>query len=326
MNLSITNECNRCCPFCFQKSWYLAKSKENVKEMSLQNIEKILNWCIEDKIKLLGGEPLLHSQFLQIVKLFEKYNKTFGLLTNLNIENALFKSIFSTRFTNYRGMLINTDYHKNQQGDFFNNLDFLLRTGYPFKLGTTLLPSEAGLKLSITRLLNVLSCLDSNKEYSIRISPMTPNHDKETKLFNFSNIIFEFIDTLSSKNKKLQFCFDCPLTACEFDPDVLDAFRKNKSISFITGSCYEHPPFDVLVDNSAIWCGSSNHIKINNIFDYANSKEVLKALKDKYIEYWRKTQINCDYKNCNKFNPAYCMGTCIGKNDLYTKSVSFNLV
>ena len=252
MNLSITNECNRRCPFCFQKSWYLAKSKEDKKEMSLLNIEKILNWCSEDNIKLLGGEPLLHSKFLQIIKLFEKYNKTFGLLTNLNINTDLFKSIFQNNFINYRGMLINTDYHKNQQEDFFNNLYFLLKTQYPFKLDTSLLPSEVGLKLSTNRLLNVLSCLEPNKEYSIRISPMTPNHDKETKLFNFSNIIFDFINTLKNKNKNLCFCFDCPLTACEFDPRILDKFRECKYISFRTGSCYEHPPFDVLADNRAI--------------------------------------------------------------------------
>ena len=76
---------------------------------------------------------------------------------------------------------------KTNRRIIFNNLYFLLKTQYPFKLGTTLHPSEVGLKLSTNRLLNVLSCLDPNKEYSIRISLMTSNQDKETKLFKFSN-------------------------------------------------------------------------------------------------------------------------------------------
>ena len=77
MNLCLTNVCNRRCEYCFQKEWFLANSKSEIKEMSLENVEKIFTWLKDDKdtLKILGGEPLLYSKLDDFFELALKFNK-----------------------------------------------------------------------------------------------------------------------------------------------------------------------------------------------------------------------------------------------------------
>ena len=75
MNLIITNQCNRRCEYCFQKDWFLSNSKEEIKEMDLDTIEKIFQWYKGNELKVLGGEPLLYSNLNGFFDLAKKYNK-----------------------------------------------------------------------------------------------------------------------------------------------------------------------------------------------------------------------------------------------------------
>jgi MoaA/NifB/PqqE/SkfB family radical SAM enzyme len=73
MNLIITDICNRSCPYCF------AKSRVNLagepigpapQHITLDNVEKYLDFLVKGDnpmLKVLGGEPTLHPQFLEIV-------------------------------------------------------------------------------------------------------------------------------------------------------------------------------------------------------------------------------------------------------------------
>ena len=84
MNLSITNECNRRCEYCFQKSWYLANNHNEIKEMSIETIEKYFEWMGEEQhLNIMGGEPLLHSKFLDILELAKKYDKKITIFSNI---------------------------------------------------------------------------------------------------------------------------------------------------------------------------------------------------------------------------------------------------
>ena len=85
MNLSITNVCSRRCEYCFQKDWYLAKSADTIQEMSLENIERIINFAGNEYINILGGEPLLHSKLEEIICLFKRYKIPIRILSNFNV-------------------------------------------------------------------------------------------------------------------------------------------------------------------------------------------------------------------------------------------------
>lgn len=84
-NILITNFCNQNCSFCFA-----ADEMKNVRidrEMELANLEKILVQMKKsgngvDTVKLLGGEPTLHTRFQEIIGLSLKYFPYVQIFTN----------------------------------------------------------------------------------------------------------------------------------------------------------------------------------------------------------------------------------------------------
>lgn len=76
--IEITNKCNLNCTFC-------SKSNRKKKELSITEFEHILKEIdsYTDYLYLhVKGEPLLHSKFLDILKLCKKYNKKVNITTN----------------------------------------------------------------------------------------------------------------------------------------------------------------------------------------------------------------------------------------------------
>lgn len=71
-NIAITTYCNLHCPYCFANTMI---KTEDIKNISLDQFKKILNWIGEDneKIGLIGGEPTLHPQFKEILQIINEY-------------------------------------------------------------------------------------------------------------------------------------------------------------------------------------------------------------------------------------------------------------
>jgi sulfatase maturation enzyme AslB (radical SAM superfamily) len=66
-NLLITNYCNQHCAYCFAQE-EMGRSK--IKEMSIKNFNRLSDWLLKNKIntlRLMGGEPTLHTHFVKIV-------------------------------------------------------------------------------------------------------------------------------------------------------------------------------------------------------------------------------------------------------------------
>ena len=83
-NILITNFCNQNCSFCFAAEEM--GNKIIKKEMSLEDFKTTLLKMKKNPkikvIKLLGGEPTLHSKFKEIIKLSLKEFKHIELFTN----------------------------------------------------------------------------------------------------------------------------------------------------------------------------------------------------------------------------------------------------
>lgn len=76
--LNINRHCNLSCKWCYAKDAFLD-------EMSLTNVDKILNFLIDLNvmhITLLGGEPTCHGELVEIVKLASKRGIQTTLVTN----------------------------------------------------------------------------------------------------------------------------------------------------------------------------------------------------------------------------------------------------
>lgn len=321
MNLSITNECNRRCEYCFQKTWYLSNKKEDIKEMSLETIENILNMMDEkeEHFKIMGGEPLLYSKLFDLLELAKSKKKTITIISNITAETSIIERIINDYSDVVKGWLINSDYPESHESLFTTNLKLFKDNEY-FSLSTTLLPDSNKVLESANRIIKLIELLDDKNDINVRVSPMAPNHVNDG-FYDYSLDIIHFIETLWTYNPQIKISFDCPLNCCELHPQVLDMFDRSPMIEYHNNTCSGCGPFDILVDNSVIYCSSTyDIIRLDNIFDYTTIHDAKKAMFLQWKNYWKTHQIACDYKSCEHFNPTYCMGLCPAKNNLKLKS------
>lgn len=72
-NVLITTRCNRACKYCFaQDKVTLGGRRAASQEMSLENVLVVADWLTRSAIndfRLIGGEPTIHSRFVDIVDL-----------------------------------------------------------------------------------------------------------------------------------------------------------------------------------------------------------------------------------------------------------------
>lgn len=70
MNLLINDTCNRGCPYCFARG-KVGQSRPDGRQISLEDFELYLDFVARSgmrQLKLLGGEPSVHPEFLEILR------------------------------------------------------------------------------------------------------------------------------------------------------------------------------------------------------------------------------------------------------------------
>ena len=316
MNLSITNECNRRCEYCFQKSWYLANKKEDIREMSLEDISRIIDMLGDEKhFKIMGGEPLLYSKLFELLDLVREKKKEITLISNITVQTDILERILNDYSDVVKFWLINTDYPQSHRELFLKNLD-LFRDRDDFAVSTTLLPSTEKVLEAAERVSELLNRIDARDKIKVRVSPTAPNHI-DNVFYDYSLDIIAFLERLWIDGM-CKVSFDCTLNACEIHPEVMDMFDNyHNLIEYKNGRCSGHGPFDVLLDGSVIYCSSTyNKIRLESIFDYSSIRDAKHAMTLQWKEYWKKYPMAEKCKSCEKFNPAYCMGFCPAKNSL----------
>lgn len=326
MNISITNDCNRRCQYCFQRSWYLPqKVGQSVKEMSVEDFEQLLIWFVKsipvqhDSLKLLGGEPLLHSRIYDIINTLEQWRVPYSIISNISVDSSIITKLLPIAH-HLSGWLVNSDYPSNQKEVFITNFKVLCSTTNSISVSTTVLPDPTEIQnaaFRIKELVEIYKSIRGNTEsLNIRLSPNSPNpsngqfvsYDFSADLANFFNIAWSAGQTQAN--------FDCKINYCELTENAINEFRK-AGIVIPTGQCTPNSgcPFDILVDGSIIWCSSANFIKLESWKDYADYDEAMKAITDLWTEKWKTSPMRCNWQSCGKFNPALCHGLCIAKNE-----------
>lgn len=310
MNLSLTNECNRRCKFCFQKNWYLSKEKT---ELSIDNVERFIQWYVPKYFKVIGGEPLLYSKFPELLELVRKYNKKVGIISNCTLDSKIIienKDVIS-------GILINSHYRPKEREIFLNNIKNFTKYNIPYSISYTLIPNglrNKSIENAINRFKDIFRLIPNDKMIIIRLSLMSPDYDNTFTLYDYSIDLVTLLTKLYNLRGNIKITFDCALNACELQPEVFKVLRKINA-EFRVGLCDHNSPKDILVDLSMIWCSASKNIRLNNIFDYRNSDDACKEIQKKWREYWLNTEIICHHESCGKYNPGICTGFCAGRNE-----------
>lgn len=315
INILLTNFCNQNCPFCFAREEMANKNVK--KEISLKDFKTVLlKMKKEPKIstvKLLGGEPTLHSQFKQIIKLSLKYFPKVQVFTNGifpdDIAQFLLEKTPQVAFT----------FNVMTPGFLFNHKTRLLvkkRINQFIKKTKVTLSFTFDMNTNMQLVLKTLGKEILSNVPSFRLGFSNPVAG-EKKFYKFSDFpkmgkkLTYVVSAIREVNKTAQISLNCGFTRCMFT-ETQYVFIKN-NVNILGFSCFgKSASFDIQTDLTAFHCFPLSPIhKLSTFKKSFNS--VNKQLIKKRFYYWSKIRhsicLKCPFYG---FGKDKCPGPCLG--------------
>lgn len=302
--LSIISICNNHCPYCFQGQ-YDNKEKEI---LSFSEIIKIVNWLKQEYtcLIIMGGEPLLHPNLLEIMSYLSNELDSSKLITNLITQDTnLIKKLALIKNLKW---LINTTSDKDNKKIFNRNLEILLdnKSNDDIAFSLTLTGNKKLDFLYIDNLFKIIEKIKFIIPINLRVTPNMPQKNKVYTIQNYDEQFLYFLKNI--KNIKVNLSLDCGFNFCFVSKKVLKELFITTNLSIPKPVCTKAPYIDIGVDKKISFCHYVSdeyfppkyYWKFNSPSDYIN---YFKNIKNEFM---------FKYKNICKKNicPIYCDGVC----------------
>ena len=215
MNILLTTACNLDCSYCFAES---LKGAAGQQEMTLRELEWLLLQLNPDidEVRLMGGEPTLHSRYPEVMRLANDSGFIVTVFTN-GTQAVLRQTAPNLPYQVLLNLNDWTSYDEGQQTEILNNLAAL---GEKVSLGTTV--TQPDFDLSTHRRLI--------REYSLKpvirlglAQPVIGGKNvylPDRDLAAAHAAIAEWASKLAADGIRLN--FDCGFMRCHFDDDQIE--------------------------------------------------------------------------------------------------------
>lgn len=267
-NLILTNKCQRKCAYCFSNS---------SDEFNMDNFKEACNFIATGPkiINLLGGEPTLNNNFLEMLEFLIINDFQIQVFTNGMLKGELIDDITNVISRNmlkedqlYFAININEPKYRNEEEDKLQN-NFMQMLNSISYISFTI--QDSNIDLSFIREYIDKYSLDKN----IRIGLALPC--KSNKFLNPIHYeqIGRIISKFSIENSDIGIKLDCGFTMCMFNIEDVNIMNNNKmnDISFVCGS-----PIDIFPDLSISNCFPLQDIYNGKISDFNNISDLYKYL------------------------------------------------
>lgn len=312
MNISVISACNNNCEYCFQKDYHTMNKK-----LSLEEIDDIFYWGRhENRIGILGGEPTLHPDIVEIVRRAKQITDT-CMFTNLLCKQDVLKELIKIKEVGY---LVNTTTRDELKDLFWSNAEFLysqndyLKKSYiSVSFGLTLMNNPEIDDRNIENIFRLVDAFPGLCE-SIRMGIATPFHKGTFELMNYNEPVKYMIDKTLKDYPDMTIGFDCPSNNCQISPRLMgDCLEEPRVEKFALGcaGCI----FDILVDKSLKYCFSfpDDFLRIDSYTRFKDSREAHRWFNIKVKEYMSKYAFQC--KKNKECDNDVCKGTCPAVNE-----------
>lgn len=331
MSIAITNKCNQKCSWCFEGSW----KDMPAQFMSLEDVERLLRWKdwntgLNAVMWILGGEPTIHPQLLEIIDTIKAYNPRISimLLTNLTCKQELLKELVDRKvvfFINVDQFEPDNNVHNHPR--ILSNLEYLNQIpnpGFRYNISATVSNPNKDFEF----LYNILRS-GKDKIYNLRLAPSCIGFEYNNEFqSDFSNDYYvKTLEVLTNAVKiapNLHLSTECAINGCMISDDL---FQKLKEMGYLLRyECgYPEPNADILPDLSAHWCFAFEgmaEMKINHVFDYPNYDSMLNDLHNRYNHFIKEYKSECNIDHCTH---EQCKGMC-GALNYYLKNNKMKLI
>jgi organic radical activating enzyme len=321
MNLILTSRCQKGCSFCFTDD----ENKLIHNEMSYENVKKIMdqfftNLTTTKNIKLLGGEPTQHSQFIEILQLVLSYK-----MVHVNlISNFLFSHTIQERLIDIlnhpnnkrrihflvNGMEID---EKNRFKRFQKNLTAINQNiyGEPLTLAVTV-STDRSLKYHQEYSKYLLENFSfTNLRLGLNLSTKALIHNYE-----MGDIIYYYFIEMYKK-RGILINTDCQVPLCIFRPNILKTHFLDEINQMMRGgleySCNTNGVREIMPDMSVMFCYQvTDKIEnLPNVFDFQDEREMVKRFRKAYHKEEGKYELYDECAECIYY-PHTCQSLCLG--------------
>jgi len=269
-NILLTNFCNQKCPYCFAENEF----KKKKTEMSFDNFKLVLDFLkksSDKNVRLMGGEPTLHSGFKEIID--------FALAGGFSVQvftNGLFSSDILNFLSEKAGKIkysfnLNSprDYSKSQWKLILNNLETLSRYNNCL-IGKVIWRKN----FNIDYLLRLTSKYPI-KTVMLRIAnPIIGEKNRFPAQKDYPALAKNIIREIKKTDKdKVKIGFGCGLYQKMFNKRQQDILKKH-NIDLKWGCQANSGRFDIRTDLSVFRCFPLSDWQKKNLLDFKNIKEV----------------------------------------------------
>lgn len=312
-NIAIVNYCNLKCPYCFADDMIHQKNKA----MTIEDYQRVLEFISrtpKNYVGIIGGEPTLHPDFIEILKETNKYCKevdTGATLFTNGIELEQYLPYIGERI----GLLINCNSPEYQPADLYakqrKTLDHLYELSWFDQRATCGCNIHPGLENYDF----IWEIVDAYKLNHLRVSVVSPaaqyecyRPDKEKYYQMMKPRFIQFCKDAIKHHCVLNIdCGHIPL--CYFTQEEKEIVMEAHQGQYDThGIC--KPVVDITPDFKATACfGSFEEVDFRD-FDNLDELENYLLLKKSYP----KMLANCTGKctTCKKHELLQCQGGCLG--------------
>lgn len=325
MNIMLNQVCNLTCPYCFANE-FVGRSEESLRkdksQITLENFEKALNFAVksrEGRLGLIGGEPLLHPKFDEIVDMaIRSPIPAVHLFTNGVFLDKYFHLFGSDKFT----ILINVnspdDIGEKQYSRILNNIDYLVNKMHAknkISVGVNIYKED----MDFDFILDIIKKHGFNR---LRLAITVPNTDdkrEEDAIDYFKRMkdttfrLFKELDKLGCMPS-----YDCNgMPMCvptEIERDWLRSFWKYEAECGYCNIADNHkcsPVIDILPNLDAVRCfGMSDVLKVP-MEKFENTRQLRGYFEHEIDNVMSLIPASESCKTCLYKNSLDCFGGCL---------------
>jgi len=310
-NLLLTYKCNRSCPYCFAQERQKAQNPDGDMFLSWPNLVTVVNYIVEDKqdaVPLLGGEPTLHPEFVDIYRYITARNLIVKMFSNGCMSHEKIEALLKVVDPDRSRFIINVNEERDRQ-----SFETKMQAEFFRELGMV-----SGLSFNLFRPDPEMDfLLDLIGEYQLRprirlglAHPIAGEPNSFLRPADYPDIAARVADFARRANQRDVFLsLDCGFTLCDFTDEQLGILtRAGAALKFNCG-----PIIDIGPDLSTWACFPLSSLQPQPLEEYPSLK-ALKAFYGTYInQETEKRRFAGVYKKCatcRHLKRKQCSGGC----------------
>ena len=324
-NILLTNICNQSCDYCFAKNEMKWAAK---KEMSFADLQKIVDFLKKygrNEIKLMGGEPTLHSRFKEIIDFILDSGFKIYLFTN---------GLFAPELAVWLG-------EKKSSIEYTINLT---TPAFQSEAGKKILENNLRILRENAKITAAITIDDLNFNYDPLIDFMKKNKIEAANINiannligasnwlkwdqykSFGSVVVSLVKKLSGINV-LEISLSCGFVPCMFTQKQIEEFNKAGITMNSWGCDSKKGAFDISTDLNAFPCFVLEDFKAKNLFDFKDAQTVKKFLENLFFYASDELLKFEPCHECLYFKRLECRGPCKGWviNNLNKQKIFANL-